>query len=276
MLAPRLPALGGGGDGDMPKGNSDRKRSRQYPPYTIDQKLNKATGEVIAYRERYGLHEAAVSFDGADQRAPDCVLIHSQLYEAALDALTRAREKTPAAVLTGIQTSERATIVALHEWWHDIAQRWGILSRPAMAAAFLRSTLLSDVVLAQPTAEASTNDPEARERDLYRKKNVMCDFAHLWHRWHMEVFGEHADAYTGLLQKMHLAKGSQATHATARRGDDIILRCVSDMISKTAAYIAYHRLGRVNAALQKAGLTAIKSEAALAKRITRIKQGRAK
>src|SRR5262249_50710077 len=76
MLAPRLPALGGGGDGDMPKGNSDRKRSRQYPPYATYQTLNKATGEVIAYGERYGLHEAAVSFDGADQRAPDCVLIH--------------------------------------------------------------------------------------------------------------------------------------------------------------------------------------------------------
>ena len=264
----------------MPKENSDRKWSRQYPPYATYQRLNKATGEVIAYREQYGLHEAAVSFDGTDQRAPDCVLIHSQLYEAALDALTRAREKTPAAVLAGIQTSrpngERATIVVLCEWWRDIAQRRGILSRPAMAAAFLRSTLLGDVVLAQPTDEASTDDPEARERDLYRKKIVMCDFAHSWHRWHMEVFGEHAFAYTGLLQKKHLAKGTQATHATTLRGDDIILRCVSDMISKTAAHIAYHRLGRVNAELQKAGLTAIKSEAALAKRITRIKQGRAK
>ena len=141
-----------------------------------------------------------------------------------------------------------------------------------MAADFLKSSLLSDVVLAQPTAEASTSDPDARERDLDRKKVVMCDFARLWHRWHAEVFGEHADAYSGQLQKKHLAKGAGAIKVRARRRDDIIQRCVIDILSESASRIANHRFKTVNEALKDANLPTIKSQLAFAKHITRIKK----
>jgi len=78
-------------------------------------------------------------------------------------------------------------------------------------------------VLAQPAAEPTKDNPLKGEIDLDRKMGVMCEFAHAWHCWHMEVFSEHADAYSGQLQKKHLAKGAGATKARARRRDDIIL-----------------------------------------------------
>jgi hypothetical protein len=246
------------------------------PTYTTVAVHDKKTSKTKYLGEEYGIH--SVSFDPADERAPDCAIAYNQLCEAALSRLKEAGEKNAADIIKSLETrqpgDEGAQVVALNGWWLDIANRRGVISPLSMAARFLFTSRGAMFVLAQPLAEPTKDNPLRGEIDLDRKMLVMCEFAHAWHHWHMEVFGEHADAYSGQLQKKHLAKGAGATKARARRRDDIILRCVSDVISKSAAHISYHRLGNVNAALQEAGLTTFRSKAALAKQITRIKQKR--
>ena len=245
------------------------------PTYTTVTIHDKKTHKTRYLGEEYGIH--SVSFDDADERAPDCAIAYNQLFDSAISRLKEAGEKTAAAdILKSVETTqpgdERAQLVALNDWWLDIANRRGIISPLSMAARFLLTSEVAMSVLAQPAVEPTKDDPHRGDIDLDRKMLVMCDFAHAWHLWHMEVFGEHADAYSGQLQKKHLAKGAGATKARARRRDDIILRCVIDILPESASHIANHRFKTVNAALKDANLPTIKSQRAFAKHITRIKK----
>jgi hypothetical protein len=61
------------------------------PTYTTVAVHDKKTSKTKYLGEEYGIH--SVSFDPADERAPDCAIAYNQLCEAALSRLKEAGEK---------------------------------------------------------------------------------------------------------------------------------------------------------------------------------------
>jgi hypothetical protein len=240
-------------------------RATRQPEKTSGSLLDQS-GEEVGYFDAYGIYRSEIrENDPPPSSLSGSAFVRKlkQLVESAREELAAAGElidleitNAPAVALA--KDRRAATSRALHDWFVDILERHDVRGRLQIAARFL-------------VAWRELWQFDDDEANFLTHRMVACFFADAWHEWHMEVFGEHANAYSGQQQQKHLAKGTKATKAAARRQRDIILRCVSDIISESAGYIAYHRLGRVNAALQEAGLTTL-SKGALAKRITRIRR----
>src|SRR5262245_43677892 len=154
-----------------------------------------ATGEVIGWRETYGIRSWEILLE--ENRVPGDPLYvreYNRLVVTARDELRAAGEKTDqeiaepfelAQTLDGVR-DDRPIHDALINWFEGIISRHGKQSRLSFAAQFLAADRIMEMVL----ANRPPCDPAGRRAAAF-------SFAHAWHRWHMEISGEHATAFYG-------------------------------------------------------------------------------
>lgn len=264
----------------MPKENADRherstgagKRRTSAPPHYTLETIDKATGKVLDRMERYGIHEAHHLSEGPNESGtPECIVVFEDLRCAAINLLKQAGEGVPFKLLETIEKESgdvRAMMEALHKWSEDISGRYSSLSPLSMAARFFMIGYGVRGVLVQPTAESTEHNPDGRENDLERKMMVVAEFAHVWHRWHMEVFGEHAAAYGGLTR---LVKANQSRQVGKESRERHLARYLEGRENISASKIA-DQLKTVNAYLSEKGLRSFPSTGALKKAVERLRQ----
>jgi hypothetical protein len=233
----------------------------------------KATGKILDRRERYGIHEVHHSTEGGDESgAPNCIDVLEDLRCAAMKFLEQAGEGVPVKILEKIEKERpgdaRAMMEALYKWSEDIKERYFSLSPQSMAARFFLSGFGVRMVIAQPTAESTEDNPDGREDDLERKMMAVAEFAHAWHVWHLEVSGEHAAAYAGLHR---LDKANLKRQAGKESREQHLARYLKGRESISASKIA-KELKTVNAYLSESELRRFPSADALKKFIERLRQ----
>ena len=249
------------------------KRRMRYPQHFMLRKVNNDTGEVLDLREWYGIHEIVHSSPkGAKEGTPECIIVLEDLRVAALNLLKGAGEKMPVDIVGSVEKDVRTIFEELYNWTLDIEKRHGFLSPLSMAARFLATGYGIRMVLTQPTAELTEDDPDGRENDLERKFGLMAEFAHVWHPWHMEVFGEHAAAYGGLRHETSLLKATQSRQKGKEIREQCLMQYLNGRDEISAGKIADGHYGSINAHLSGAGLRKFPSKDALKRAVLRARR----
>src|SRR5262245_34815773 len=209
------------------------------------------TGEVIGWRETYGIHSLEIlpMEENRVPGAPLSVREFNLLAKTARDALQRAGEQTdegiaePFVLAQTLGGDDRPIHDALSKWFEHIISKHGMLSSLSFAARFLATGRI------MCSANRPPSDPAGWR--------VVCDFAQAWRNWHMEISGAHATAFYGKSRAEDFEKATAVRSAIEDPRRSVILDIVGDLLgdeTRSCGQIAEYYIGSVNVALKKHGL----------------------
>jgi hypothetical protein len=228
------------------------------------------TGEVIGWRETYGIHSLEIlpMEENRVPRPPLSVREFNLLAKTARDALQAAGEQTDegiaepfvlAQTLGGVR-DDRPIHDALRNWFEDIISKHGKLSRLSFAARFLATGRI--MVL----ANRPPSDPAGWR--------AVCDFAQAWRDWHMEISGVHATAFYGKSRAEDFTKCTTTKASKKETRDAIILQQVEHALNAGTSCrgIAKRYFENINAALHARRCKHFSNPEALEQKLLRMKR----
>src|SRR5262245_41184744 len=243
------------------------KKDKFAMPHRVRHTISTRGGKIIAWHEQYGIHEIS-SDDYDDQAPPKFFLEFRRLAEAAFELLRKHGEKSSGEIAKEILSTRpnnpgTAINEALFNWWLDIGRRHGPLSPAQMAARFQMTWRAVKHELERAYPETTGNRPKRAEVDLHTRLWTVYAFSAAWHEWHMEVYGEHVDAFKGRRQKEGLAKGVQKIDARKRKRLDVLLDAIKAWSNLTPGQIVTSepRRAHINTKLREAGFSEMKAPA---------------
>jgi hypothetical protein len=234
--------------------------------------MRDADGNPVVYRQWYGIHEvkAVLRLNPVADKRSAAAIKGDQLKTAARSELEAAGEQTDLAIIAALTKDAVSPVPisvarpALMEWTRRIFGRHGH-SRLGFASYFLCTWQLSRLIMAADVPQ------DTKEEWLH------C-YGDAFHRWHMEIFGEHASAYHGQHMAANRPKGPAARKAKADNRRAIIVREVLDVIDDDTASCPYiaGRFKSINLALKVAGERQFATPSALSKALQIIRRERRK
>jgi hypothetical protein len=201
------------------------------------------------YYESRGIR--TVRLDGKPEDTPEFMRRTRYLCTVADRLLERAGEKTPSQLLREASQDSAVVLVA---WTAMIGARYGVLSPVYLAAQYLG--------ILQVTTETIVNDTNTTLEKLTQVA-ALCE---AWHWFHMEVYGEHKDAFQGKRTQENLAASSRARSDKKEKRKEIIAFWCDEhwrrkpRHSRNATQTALALLNDINAALRRDGHRTYKAE----------------
>jgi hypothetical protein len=232
--------------------------------------LPKDDPEVIL-RERRGIRDFVLRFGSKEPRQPSDTA--RQLAAVARALLRKAGERSLDEVIenanaTKANDPDEAMRTSLLSWYGDVAARRGVLSPITLAVKFLGIQYLVIRLTASSIDEQSSD----ADVEMERRINQILGLCDAWHWFHMEAFGEHDRAFSGMTSRKSLAKGPASLRATARARSEVIRSCISGSANVSSSELARHRFKTINNELARNNLQQFETQMALAKAIQRLRR----